>query len=602
MWCSTDGADVKGKLQDYITYFEGTCEFCLSHLGLQQYLTDLENHVANIDSYDDDVKLLVYYDLGVIKYKLDLLDEAFDNWSKAGELAVKLNDRLFEAKIESYKAIYYYTVKKMDESRKCFDAATAIFEELKAYDELSLHYVNILWYKRYEEDKTEVLEYMAKAFEYVGKSDSKRNARVYLHLGFIYKNIFNDFEQGSDYLVKARDICYANGNVEMETMTLHVIAEGYIDLGRYKDAMDIYETLATNIRYRNITANLKCMLLANKTICCLKMGSFEQAMDSMDMLRDYIDEAQINIREEFESIHEWLMACFIIASGDEELEDVAELLKESSLLYEKNADNFPLSNFDFHLTEAFGDYFMALHDYDAAIESFKGLLVLAAKIGPLYEKSAHLKLAEAFAAAGRAEESSAEQRKIIDILGEVKESGIDAHYDKLLADFKQFACKHRVECTCGLPGEDSLNSFLEKRTLFGKIGFIRVDIDHFRLYNANYGYSEGLSCLHKVADVLKETVGEDEKTQIYHFGCENYAVVCKGTDEKKLTELAAKIVDNVREAKIFHNTSPTSPYVTVSAGVYLGDAKEKLVDLRAGAEKALASAKDHGRNRAEICS
>lgn len=601
MWCSTEGADVKGKLQDYVTYFEGTCEFCLSHLGLSQYQKDLENHLANIDEYDDDVKLLVYYDLGVLKYKLEALEEAMSYWEKAEELALKMGDRLFEAKIISYKSIYFYVEKDMEKSREYFDRASAVFEELGAYDELALHYVNILWYKRYQDDKDEVLEYMKKALDFASRSQSPRNGRVYLHVGFIYKTIFNDFQEGLDYLVRARDFCYERGNVEMECMALHVIAEGYVDLGRYRDAMAIYENIASNIRYRNITANLKCMLLANRTICCLRMGSFEQAMDAMDRMRDYIDETQVNIREEFESIHEWLMACYYIASEDEDMEDVEELLDESKKLYERHKDNFPLSNFDFHLAETFGDYDMAVEDYTAAIEEYTKMLKLAVKLGSIYEKAAHLRLSEALAAAGRETESRKEQTVLIDILSEVKESGIDAHYDHLFEDFKQFVKKQKVEVTCGLPGEASMQEFLQKRGLFGKIGVLRIDIDHFRLYNGNYGYSEGLKCLRKVADILKDCA-EDDKTQVFHLGNEKFIMLSKQIEEKKLPALAESIVGKVREAKLFHNASPVSPYVTVSVGVYAADAREKLDKMTAGAEKALAMAKEHGRNRAEMLS
>ncbi|MBO4725421.1 MAG: hypothetical protein J5622_02835, partial [Firmicutes bacterium] len=242
MWCESENVDLKGKLRDYIIYFEGTCEFCLNNIGLQQYLADIEENLEKLLTHDEETIMLLYYDYGVINFKLDNLEKAKEAWDNALKYAIKTEDRLFEAKTKSYLSTYAYEKGEFEESRKLFDEAAAVFEAFRHYDELALHYINILWYKRYEEDKTEVLEYMEKAFKYVQMSDSLRNGRVYLHLGYIYKTIFNDFLGGIQYLRVADEICRRTGNVEMETMTLHVIADGFLQLFRYEDALEIYET------------------------------------------------------------------------------------------------------------------------------------------------------------------------------------------------------------------------------------------------------------------------------------------------------------------------------------------------------------------------
>lgn len=595
MWCETSGADLKIRLQDYITYFEGTCEFCLSHLGIQQYLDEIEDHLAEVDSYDAETALLLYYDLGVIKFKLEALDEALEAWCNAEKYALELNDELFLAKIKSYKAIYYYASKDIAESKKNFDEATEIFKKLNRNDELALHYVNILWYKRYDENKEEVMQYLDEAFRYVQKSSSARDARVYLHLGYIYKTIFNDFMRGVAYLVKARELCNQNGNVEMESMTMHVLADGYMELGHNEEAMTIYKTLQNETRYRNITANLKCMILSTKAVALLRMGKFDLAMDAMDELRDYIDEAQVNIREAFECIHDWLMAAYLIFD-EEDMEDVPELLEEAMSIYRRHAENFPLAAFEYHLTKTYADYYMALGDLSKAAEAYEHQVELAE--GPIHEKKARLNLAHAYEEMGETAKAEKQHQLAEECLSEEEQKELIEQYDALFLDFQKYVKKQRAEENSGLPGRDSLGEFLQKRGLFGKTGLIRLDIDHFRLYNGNYGYTEGLNCIKKIANIIKEKL-DPEKIQAFHFGGEQFVVAYKGSDEQKTKDLAEDILEAVREARILNNASTNSPYVTLSAGYTMLGAKENISTAMERAEAATVLARKRGHNRVE---
>ena len=173
---------------------------CKTKMGIQTYLADVESVIAKEAENDDEMNMLVYYIAGVIHYKIAEYDKAVECWNKSEKYARKLKSDVYLAKIFSYYAIIYYVEKDFDRSEVYFDEAASIFAVHKMYTELSLHYINYLWYKRYDPDKNEVSSYLDMAFYYVQLSNSIMDARVYLHLGYIYKTIFNDFIRGIGYL------------------------------------------------------------------------------------------------------------------------------------------------------------------------------------------------------------------------------------------------------------------------------------------------------------------------------------------------------------------------------------------------------------------
>ncbi len=617
MWCENSGKggkDLKGRLHDYITYFEGTCEFCLNNMGIQQYLTFIEDNLKNTAEYDDETILLLYYDLGIIYYKLDRLDEALAAWEKALGYSLKIESRIFTAKIKSYMSIYYYEKEDFAKSRKLFDEATATFEALEKYDELSLHYVNILWYKRYEEDKTEVIEYMEKAFKYVQKSDSVKNGRVYLHLGYIYKTIFNDFLKGVKYLNVAREICKKAGNVEMESMTLHVLADGYMQLFHYDEALKIYETL-NEPRYQNITANLKCMLLANVTGCYLSTGRIEDGLKAIDNMREHIDFTQTNIREEFECVHEWLLATYIMASGGE-MRDVEPLLKEADRIYEENKKGFPIDYFDYHLADAWRSYYLLTQDKERALEYAKKQYECSKNCSTAAEKYSCGKLASLYGLMGNREEAERFRDLESSLAEDLANSDLIPQYDKLFAEFQAHIEKSKAEeAKAKSPAdkyEDPLTGFhnldfinemrKKKKGLFasGRDAVICMDIDNSSKYKAIYGAEELERCIVKIADIIRNTIKEygESKLSVSRIAGDEFVFILKDTTAIEVKTIADKIVSDVRNARIHNNASEVSPYVTVSAGYYLGEQKEKIDRIMDMASLALHDAKEAGKGRA----
>lgn len=130
------------------------------------------------------------------------------------------------------------------------------------------------------------------------------------------------------------------------------------------------------------------------------------------------------------------------------------------------------------------------------------------------------------------------------------------------------------------------------------ISLIMLDIDHFKLYNDNYGHQGGDECLKKVAAVIAGSVNRPADLAA-RYGGEEFMVVLPDTDIRGATEMAERLRIEVEVLGVPHAFSATASVVTVSIGVASlvpGQNMDpsqliKLVDTR------LYAAKHDGRNR-----
>lgn len=125
-----------------------------------------------------------------------------------------------------------------------------------------------------------------------------------------------------------------------------------------------------------------------------------------------------------------------------------------------------------------------------------------------------------------------------------------------------------------------------------------VDIDHFKLYNDNYGHIQGDKCLQQVSQVLRD-VFQRENDFVARFGGEEFCVVLNDTSAESPEKLIESVHQALTKQNIEHKYSPTADYITISIGVasLLPDHSlipENLLDL---ADKALYEAKKFGRNK-----
>jgi diguanylate cyclase (GGDEF)-like protein len=129
------------------------------------------------------------------------------------------------------------------------------------------------------------------------------------------------------------------------------------------------------------------------------------------------------------------------------------------------------------------------------------------------------------------------------------------------------------------------------------ISAIMVDVDHFKLYNDQYGHLTGDACLRTVAGTLASSVRAGDI--VARYGGEEFAVVLPDTDLESAHRVAERIRADIAGLAEKHAAAP-SGFVTVSVGVASarpGDddiSAEELIQL---ADDGLYQAKRAGRNR-----
>ncbi|MBL8339120.1 MAG: diguanylate cyclase [Rhodoferax sp.] len=132
------------------------------------------------------------------------------------------------------------------------------------------------------------------------------------------------------------------------------------------------------------------------------------------------------------------------------------------------------------------------------------------------------------------------------------------------------------------------------------LSLLMVDIDHFKHYNDHYGHLGGDECLRQVARILGLCVKRSGELVARYDG-EEFALLLPGTDSAEARRVAQRCLHAMLDARIPHEGSPVSPWLTVSIGMATlvatpGQASASLVN---DALTALGHAKQGGRARVE---
>ena len=131
------------------------------------------------------------------------------------------------------------------------------------------------------------------------------------------------------------------------------------------------------------------------------------------------------------------------------------------------------------------------------------------------------------------------------------------------------------------------------------LSLIMVDIDHFKLFNDNYGHARGDECLKKVADALKNGLRRPGDF-VGRYGGEEFAVILADSDAAGALHVAETLRRTIADLNVPHEYSDIAPYVTISLGVATvlfpapGATFEKFIDA---ADGMLFKSKKNGRNQ-----
>ena len=212
------------------------------------------------------------------------------------------------------------------------------------------------------------MDYLQKAARYAEKADSHLLPRVYLHIGYIYKVIFNDFIRGSEYLTMAEESARQYKLWETEAMALHVLADGYLQIGHFTEMRFIYRQIQTDPHYAEITPRLRGRILLNLIGSEFQRGDLDKAEKGIEELEALRDKMAVNMRDQVGAVADRLRSRLYILR-DVHLEEAERLLKASEAVYLRYGRRFYVELFDYCLYRQFGDLKYKMSDY-AAAESY----------------------------------------------------------------------------------------------------------------------------------------------------------------------------------------------------------------------------------------
>jgi diguanylate cyclase (GGDEF)-like protein len=133
------------------------------------------------------------------------------------------------------------------------------------------------------------------------------------------------------------------------------------------------------------------------------------------------------------------------------------------------------------------------------------------------------------------------------------------------------------------------------------IGYLMIDIDHFKKFNDNYSHQVGDLVLREVSSLVKKACRKSDI--VARYGGEEIAVIVPNCSKFEVMELSEKIRRRVENFKVLINEGDLSVTISVGASSFdsellsvIGD-PEVLIQF---ADSALYKAKNKGRNRSEF--
>jgi diguanylate cyclase (GGDEF)-like protein len=171
----------------------------------------------------------------------------------------------------------------------------------------------------------------------------------------------------------------------------------------------------------------------------------------------------------------------------------------------------------------------------------------------------------------------------------------------------------QVSCTDGLTGlanRMQLDTMLNKEWYAAvrgnhSVAAMIIDIDHFKLFNDEFGHLEGDRCLKIIATIIASSKRR-ERDFAARYGGEEFVLLLPFTDLKGAKKVAQELIQNVQNKNIQSAKQASHPVVTISVGIaafsptHKKNAVVNPIDLIGKAEIHLFKAKQAGRNQYSV--
>ncbi len=199
---------------------------------------------------------------------------------------------------------------------------------------------------------------------------------------------------------------------------------------------------------------------------------------------------------------------------------------------------------------------------------------------------------------------------LLTVVMDIANTGLNHQINKQRKKEKRYADELRrlstVDALTELYNRHYFKEVLEKKLkeLKGSdlyLTFFILDIDHFKLYNDEYGHYQGDDVLKQVATAVHNYIKRQDDL-VFRLGGEEFGGLLVTNNPAETSEWISKLKDEVEALQILHSTKAPEKYVTISIGIF--SAKVESLDtlncIYRIADDALYQAKEQGRNQAQI--
>ncbi|MFZ2891128.1 GGDEF domain-containing protein, partial [Sulfuricurvum sp.] len=130
------------------------------------------------------------------------------------------------------------------------------------------------------------------------------------------------------------------------------------------------------------------------------------------------------------------------------------------------------------------------------------------------------------------------------------------------------------------------------------LAFMMIDVDFFKQYNDIYGHLNGDDVLTNISHVIKKHFSRASEF-CFRLGGEEFGIISTINSISDFAQQAEQLRIFIEELHIEHDGSLISSFVTISAGIVIGNESDTAESLYSKADQELYKAKNTGRNR--IC-
>lgn len=160
-----------------------------------------------------------------------------------------------------------------------------------------------------------------------------------------------------------------------------------------------------------------------------------------------------------------------------------------------------------------------------------------------------------------------------------------------------YMCEARTDTLTGLPNRRAFDDELTRRMAEWRrsetpVNVVILDIDHFKMFNDQFGHAAGDAVLMEVARVMNTVTRESDV--VARLGGEEFSVVLAGVEASEARRAAERIRKAVAATAFQYEGKEL--HVTVSCGVAQAITAEDGTSLLKRADEALYASKAAGRN------